>query len=168
MLLPNLGDLDLNNHAIAVRRSVWKGKPQTTKTKKGVRRFAISAELSEHLGNFLSDRWRDNPEKWLFATREGTPYDNRDIVDQVLHPLLERLTIPRAGLHAFRHGNSSLMDHLSISMGVRRDRLGHEKTVTTMGYTHVVGSDDRLTASKIGKILCPNLPNSQPIDAANN
>ena len=89
-------------------------------------------------------------------------------MDQVLHPLLERLKIPRAGLHAFRHGNSSLMDHLCTPMGVRRDRLGHEKTETTMGYTHAVGNDDRLTASKIGSILCQNLPNSQPVEAVNN
>lgn len=161
-------DLDLTQTTIVVRRSVFKGKSQTTKTKKGIRRFAISTELNEHLRTFLSDRWRDNPDGWLFATREGTAYDNRDIVDQVLHPNLERLKIPRAGLHRFRHGNSSLMEHLCIPMGVRRDRLGHEKTETTMGYTQAVDDDDRLTASKIGRILCPNLPYPQPLEAANN
>jgi integrase len=160
-----IDDLDLDNRTISVKRSVYKGKLQTTKTRKGVRTFAISAELCEHLQGFLLHGWRDNPEKLLFATREGTPYDNRDIVDQVLHPLLDRLQIPRAGLHAFRHGNETLMDHLGIPMGVRRDRLGHEKNETTMGYTHVIGDDDRKTASKLGKILCPNLLNSQPVDA---
>jgi integrase len=161
-------DLDLKEHNIAIKRSVWKEKLQTTKTKKGIRKFSISPELSERLKGYLSNQWRDNPEGLLFATREGTPYDNRDIVDQVLHPILERLEIPRAGLHAFRHGNETLMDHLGIPMGVRRDRLGHEKNETTMGYTHVMSNDDRLTASKIGRILCPNLPNSQPVEAVNN
>jgi integrase len=146
---------------------MWKGHLQTTKSKKGVRTFAISAELSDHLKSFLAVEWRANPEGLLFATREGTPYDNRDIVDQVFHPILERLKIPRAGLHAFRHGNETLMDHLGIPMGVRRDRLGHEKTETTMGYTHVMSDDDRVTAGKLGRILCPNLPTQQPVEAAN-
>ena len=57
-------EVDLKQTTIVVRRSVYKGKAQTTKTKKGVRRFAISNELSEHLRTFLSDHWRDNPDGW--------------------------------------------------------------------------------------------------------
>jgi integrase len=113
----------------------------------------------------LLDPWRDNPEKLLFCTREGTPYDNRDIVDQVLHPILERLGIARAGLHAFRHGNATIMDGLNAPMRVRQDRLGHEKAETTLGYTHAIGGDDRRIADEIGEILCPTLPKLPEVEA---
>ena len=159
-------DLALDRQAIAINRSVWKGELQTTKSKKGVRGFAISAALSEHLRTYLLCNWRENPAKLVFSTREGTAYDNRDIVDQVLHPILDRLGIEWAGLHAFRHGNETLMDHLNAPMGVRRDRLGHEKTETTMGYTHQIGGDDRRIADELGKILCPTLLKSPEIDQA--
>jgi integrase len=79
-------DLNLNQRVLGIRRSVWKSELQTTKSKKGVRTFAISTQLCEHLKAYLLDHWRDNPEKLLFCRREGTPYDNRDIVDQVLPP----------------------------------------------------------------------------------
>ncbi|HYL12066.1 MAG TPA: site-specific integrase [Terriglobales bacterium] len=162
-----LEDLNLDQRVLKIRRSVWKGELQTTKSKKGVRTFAISSQLCEHLKTYLLDHWRDNPEKLLFCTREGTPYDNRDIVDQVLHPILERLGIPRAGLHAFRHGNATIMDGLNAPMRVRQDPLGHEKAETTLGYTHAIGEDDRRVADEIGKILCPTLPKSSRVEAAN-
>ena len=90
-----------------------------------------SDDLGRKVQSLALAHWRDNPEKLMFCTREGTPYDNRDIVDQVLHPILERLGIARAGLHAFRHGNATIMDGLNAPMRVRQDRLGHEKAETT-------------------------------------
>jgi integrase len=87
-------DLNFDYRVLRIRRSVWKGELQTTKSKNGVRTFAIPMQLCEYLKTYLLNYRRDNPE----GTREGTPYNNRDIVDQVLHPILERLGIARAGL----------------------------------------------------------------------
>lgn len=156
-------DLNLDHRVLAVRRSVWKGELQTTKSKKGVRTFAISSQLCEHLKSYLLAHWKNNPEKLLFCTREGNPSDNRDIVDQVLHPILARLGIARAGLHAFRHGNATIMDGLNAPMRVRQDRLGHEKAETTLGYTHAIGEDDRRVADEIDNILCSSLPKSSEV-----
>jgi integrase len=147
-------DLNLDHRVLAVRRSVWKGELQTTKSKKGVRTFAISSQLREHLKSYFLAHWKNNPKKCCSAPRDGNPYDNRDIVDQVLHPILARLGIARAGLHAFRQGNATIMDGLNAPMRVRQDRLGHEKTETTVGYTHAIGEDDRRVADEIGHILC--------------
>jgi integrase len=158
-------DLNLDQRMLKIRRSVWKGGLQTTKSKKGVRMFAISTQLCEHLKTYLLTHWRDNPEKLLFCTRQETPYDNRDIVDQVLHPILERLGVARAGLYALRHGNATIMDRLNAPMRVRQDRLGHEKAETTLGYAHVIGGDDRRVADEIGDILCPTLPRSSEVEA---
>jgi integrase len=43
------------------------------------------------------------------------------------HPILERPGITRTGLHAFHHGNATIMDGLNAPLRVRQDRLGHEK-----------------------------------------
>jgi integrase len=152
-------DLNFDYRVLRIRRSVWKGELQTTKSKNGVRTFAIPMQLCEYLKTYLLNYRRDNPE----GTREGTPYNNRDIVDQVLHPILERLGIARAGLTRIRHGNATMMDGLNAPMRVRQDRLGHEKAETTLGYTHAIGGDDRRVADKIGEILCPTLPKSPEV-----
>jgi integrase len=46
------------------------------------------------------------------------------LVKRRLKPLLEKLGIRRGGLHAFRHGNATLMDRLGVPMKVRQQRLG--------------------------------------------
>ena len=40
---------NLDQRVLKIRRSVWKGELQTTKSKKGLRTFAISSQLCEHL-----------------------------------------------------------------------------------------------------------------------
>jgi integrase len=49
-----------------------------------------------------------------------------------------KLGIERAGLHAFRHRNASMMDQLAAPVKVRQERLGHsDPSLTRRVYTHV-------------------------------
>jgi len=153
-------DMDLKNCTVNVKQTVWRGKVQTPKTVNAIRQFAISPKLAIHLRSFLTT-WRPNLLDLVFATRNGTPWDQNLIVKRKLHPLLSSLGIERCGLHAFRHTNGSLMDRLNAPMKVRQERLGHApgSDITLTVYTHTVGEDDRVLAEKLGEILCPNVPN---------
>src|ERR1041385_5051402 len=104
-------DLDLDAAVLYVRQSVWRGKLQTVKSRKGNRRFPVSAQLAEHLRAFLS-RWRSNGLGLLFATSKGTPWDHSLVRKRKFHPLLKKLQIPQCGFHAFRHGNATLLDQI--------------------------------------------------------
>ena len=66
-------DLDLESAVVHVRQSVWRGKLQTVKSRKGNRRFPISPELVDHLRTYLRT-WRPNAQRLLFATSNGTPW----------------------------------------------------------------------------------------------
>lgn len=147
-----VADLDLENAVIHVRQSVWRGKIQTVKSRKGNRRFAISPQLVEHLRAYLKT-WRPNALGLLFATGNGTPWDHSLVRKRKFHPLLKKLGIPQCGFHAFRHGNATLLDQIGAPMAVRQDRLGHTEAQTTMGYTHEVKADERRVANELGKIL---------------
>ena len=63
--------------------------------------------------------------------------------------------IPRGnGFHAFRHANAALMDRFGVPMKVRQERLGHSDASITLGiYTHVVGEDSRVAASRLGSVV---------------
>jgi len=145
-------DVDLAGALVRVRQSVWHGKIQTVKSLKGNREFAISPELAKHLREYLKT-WRPNQLNLLFATQNGTPWDANLLRKRKFHPLLKRLGIPRCGFHAFRHGNSTLLDQLHVPMKLRQERLGHSDARVTMGYTHLVGEDDRKLAAQLGKLL---------------
>jgi integrase len=145
-----VADLDLDNAVIHVHQSVWRGKIQTVKSRKGNRRFPISAGLVGHLRLYVGT-WRPNPLGLLFATKAGTPWDHSMVRKRKFHPLLKRLGILQCGFHAFRHGNATLLDQIGAPMAVRLNRLGHAEARTTMGYTHAVTADERRIADALGK-----------------
>jgi|SRR5271157_1226618 len=157
-----VADLDLTAGAgvIYVQQSVWRGQIQTVKSRKGNRRFPISPELVEHLTAYVRS-WRPNAMGLLFATSNGTPWDNSLVRKRKFHPLLKKLGIPQCGFHAFRHGNATLLDQIGAPMAVRQNRLGHADAQTTMGYTHAVTADERRTAEELGKILHVTARNEQ-------
>jgi integrase len=120
-----VGDFDFERVLVRVNRGVWRGKVQSTKSEHLDRYFALSPELLNHIAAYLR-RWAPNEERWLFATRNGTAWDQNTVVKRKLHLLLESLGIKRGGLHAFRHGNITIMDRLAVPLKVRTRRVGQE------------------------------------------
>jgi integrase len=155
-----VADLELENAVIQVRQNVWRGKIQTVKSRKGNRRFPISAGLVEQLRAYLQN-WRPNSLDLLFATGNGTPWDHSLVRKRKFHPLLTKLGIPQCGFHPFRHGNATMLDQIGAPMAVRQDRLGHTEAQTTMGYTHAVKADERRVADELGKLLHVSARNEQ-------
>ena len=147
-------DLDLDAGLVVVRQSIWEGEVQTPKTENAIRGFALSKKLAVQLHVFLQ-QWRPNRLNLLFANKNGNPLSARDVSVQVLHSLLAELGIKRASMHAFRHGNATMMDRIGVPMRVRQQRLGHADESMTRHYTHVASEDDRACADKLGESLFP-------------
>jgi integrase len=152
-----IGGLPVNNllldqGAIRIAQSVWHGRIQTVKSKKGNRICEISPPLVEHLRRYISTL-KPNRLGLLFATRNGTPWDTDTLRKRKLYPLLEKLGIRRCGFHAFRHGNATMMDQEQVPIATRQNRLGQSDARTTMGYTHAVSEDGRRFAASLGQQL---------------
>ena len=159
-------DFDFERGLVSVKQSVWRGKFQSPKSENAVRCFTLSRALLDHVANCLK-QWRPNERGLLFATRNGTPWDANLLVKRKLYPLLDSLGIERGGLHAFRHTNSTLMDHLGTPLKVRQQRLGHSDPSLTLGvYTHVASDDDERVAEQLGEILRPNAPKKEKPETA--
>ena len=77
-------DLDLGKCFANVKQSVWCGRVQTPKTANSIRQFAISRKLASHLRAYLST-WRPNLLNLVFATKNGTPWDQNLVVKRKLH-----------------------------------------------------------------------------------
>jgi integrase len=166
-----LEDLDLDHGVVNVKQSVWRGQVQTPKTASSIRQFPISEQLFAHLRSFLG-LWRPNPLHLVFATRNGTPWDQNLVVKRKLHPLLDALGIRRCGLHAFRHTNGSLMDMLHAPLRVRQERLGHApgSDITLAVYTHAFGEKTIGTSpnnwAKFCAQMCPTGRKKKPSSMA--
>ncbi len=99
--------------------------------------------------------WRPNEQRLLFATRNGTPWDQNLLLKRTFRPLLRVLGIeaPRGnGFHAFRHANATLMNSFGASHVLRQQRLGHAagSPITNSVYTHIITEDAKRIAAQLG------------------
>ena len=101
-------DLDFERRVIHVRRSAWYSRVQTVKSKASQAPVAMANTLATLLGEYLAT-WKENPEGFLFLNRNGRPYAANKVVEFGLWPVFDKLKIPRAGMHAFRHCHASLL-----------------------------------------------------------
>lgn len=94
-------DLDFERRVIHVRRSAWYGRVQTVKSGASAAPVAMADALATLLKEYLAT-WQANPEGFLFFNRNGRPYAANKVVEYGLWPVLGKLKIARAGMHAFR------------------------------------------------------------------
>jgi len=157
----NVDDVKLDHRVLIVRKSCWGTKITTTKSQRP-RLCKLSPELTERLQKFVAHRQPDQP---LFLTKEGKRLHPDNFVKRHLKPLLKRLGLEGA-MHAFRHGNATLLDGLNTPMKVRMERLGHVDESTTMNYTHLTSSDEERLASELGRILQPGAAKTNGLEGA--
>jgi integrase len=155
----HLEDLDLDNGVIYVRRSVWNGQELDPKTENAVREFDIDPALAALLRDYIGSSRRIR----LFEARNGAPLSAGNIRNRVLHLLLTKLGIPKAGLHAFRHSRVTLLRKNGTPADLQKSWIGHSSLRTTDRYAH---TDQELEyrqreASRVGLdlIVGPNLAN---------
>jgi len=116
----HVDDLDLDNCVIYVRRGVWNGQELSPKTKNAVREIDIDPGLAELLKQHIGVKKAGR----VFEARNGSPISGNNVLKRVLHPLLERLEIPKAGLHAFRHSRVTCCEKTARRRTCRSSGLG--------------------------------------------
>src|SRR5262249_37909 len=127
----HLEDLDLEHGVIYVRRSVWRGHEQTPKTENAIRQVDIDPFLAAVLKEYIGDSKRT----LLFETGKGPPFNDANIRNRVLKPLLVRLGIPHAGLHAFRHGRVTVLRKKGTPADLQKLWIGHSNLRTGDRYS---------------------------------
>lgn len=119
-----VSDCDLTRSLIFVRQTAWEGQiVRVTKTEGSRNSVPMPSAIKERLTEYL----RTHKHELLFVNRNGRPHSRNKIVQKVLYPVLDKLSIERKGrrigLHAFRHGLASmLIDSASPAVAQRQVR----------------------------------------------
>jgi integrase/recombinase XerC len=99
----------------------------------------------------------------VFESQTGTPISGNNILKRVLHPLLAKLGMQKAGLHAFRHSRVTMLRKNGTPADLQLQWIGHSSLRTTDRYSHTNQELEyrRLAASKAGLniVVGPNGPN---------
>jgi integrase len=129
---------DVTPTSIHVRQSIWCGRAKAPKNDESRREIAISPQLAAVLSEQV-DSQKVKGHTPLFSTSAGTPVDMNLLRKRKFQPLLASLGIERAGFHAFRHFNASLLNALRVPLRTIQWRLGHASSgcLTTATFTHI-------------------------------
>jgi integrase len=149
-------ELDFQQRVIHVRRSAWLGHVQTVKSKANKAPVAMPEALASLLKDYLAT-WQENAEGLLFLNQRGRPFSQNYVVQKKLWPILDALSIPRCGFHAFRHCHASLLIDTGANPKVTQEQMRHSDASITLGiYGHVIGNAQREAVDKVGEMLRPD------------
>jgi excisionase family DNA binding protein len=128
---------DFDGDVLRVRRRIYEGKADTTKTKKSARDLPIPDALRSRLHS-ISGR------EWIFESGNGTPVNPGNALKRYVRPAVRSLGIKIGGWHDFRHTLGTMLRKHGWSAKVRADILGHSSLQVTDGvYDHADQDDFR-------------------------
>jgi len=142
----------LEQGAVIVKQKVWGGIIGRPKSKRP-RFFVLSPKLTDRMRELSADK---KSEDLVFTNSKGGMLNPDNLVKRHLKPVLAKAGITGGGMHAFRHGNATIMDQASAPLKIRQDRLGHVDPKTTLSYTHVISEDEKRVAAEFDEVLCAN------------
>ena len=75
------------------------------------------------------------PSTLIFHSSNNTPLIETNVLHGGLHPALKALNLPKAGLHAFRHGCNRRWELAGLNPAVHHQQMGHSSAAMTARYT---------------------------------
>lgn len=98
--------VDFERREILVRETFTHGKQDTTKTSSSVREIAMSPPVHDALKRLYE--LTNDKKGYVFANRNGQPFDNHNFTNRVWYPLLRLLGLDRRRPYQLRHTCATL------------------------------------------------------------
>lgn len=151
--------IDLIHDVIHVRETVYEGHFGSPKTKSSRRDVPMSVPVREA---FLAQRnvlTGADAENLVFASRNGTPLNPKNLLRRVLHPTCHKLGLPVVSWHGFRHTHATLLGEVGESLRTAQAILGHSDLKTTLNiYTHAIPESQKRAVAKVAGLVFPTVP----------
>jgi integrase len=145
---------DFDGDVLQVRRTIYEGKADTTKTKNSNRSLPIPALL-------LSRMKALNSKDWVFCSRECTPVNPGNALKRYLRPVSLDLGIRLGGWHDFRHTLTTGLLRSGVSPKLVSEILGHSDVETTLNvYDHPETRDFRAPLESVANQLLRDVTKS--------
>jgi integrase len=149
---------DFDGDVLRVRRRIYEGKADTTKTKKSARDLPVPDVLRSRLFSISGH-------EWIFESGNGTPVNPGNALKRYVRPAVRSLGIKIGGWHDFRHTLGTALRKHGWSAKVRADLLGHSNLQVTDGvYDHADQDDFREALGEIASELLPDVTKSEIVN----
>jgi integrase len=148
-----VGDIDFRKNQIHVRRSLWKGKFVTPKSKYSVRSIDMSPYLAHELKKHLIRKPHSDMDL-VFCNEKGKPFDPDSLIKRHFLPALRRATLRMVPFHSLRHSNVALRIVEVQNIKYIQRQLGHASIQTTLDrYGHLLSETNQECAKSLDSRL---------------
>ena len=148
-------DVNLNEQTITIRRSVFEGEENTSKSDTGDKDRTRTVPIDPSVATELKKHLKGRRSGYLFETRNGTPLRLSNVLEDKLQPILKKLRLvqPGMGMHAFRRGRISHLVYSGVSRQVIRDWCGHSSDKMIDHYTKMLRQHHAPEMAKVKPLL---------------
>jgi integrase len=148
-------DVNLNEQTITIRRSVFEGEENTSKSDTGDDDRTRTVPIDPSVATELKKHLKGRRSGYLFETRNGTPLRLSNVLEDKLQPILQKLKLvqPGMGMHAFRRGRISHLVYCGVSRQVIRDWCGHSSDKMIDHYTKMLRQHHAPEMAKVKPLL---------------
>lgn len=155
--------LDFVRRVVRVRESLYEGQSGPPKTRSSIRDVPMSDPVFEALKGHQMAVGQPSPEGLVFTNAVGLPPNPQNILEDEVYPACDRLKIPRASWHTFRHTYATLLGDLGESIKTTQALLGHSDLDTTLSvYTHAIPESQRQAVERLARHLDPSWTQIRP------
>ena len=146
--------LDLMRGSIQIRETVSEGLFGSPKTRSGRRDVPMSDRVRNAFEVHRVQSRQSGPEDLVFASRNQTPINPKNLLRRVLRPTCDALKLPAITWHSFRHTHATLLGEVGESLRTAQALLGHSDLETTLNvYTHAIPESQRRAVDKVAEVL---------------
>jgi integrase len=143
-------DVDFGGNRIHVRRSLWKGRFTTPKSRRSRRAIDMAPTLKAALAR-LPSRFKG---ELVFATRDGKALDPDSFSNRDWARVLRRSDLQRIRFHDLRHRYTSLLIAQGAHPKYIQAQLGHASIQTTLDrYGHLMREMHQAEARKLDRLV---------------
>lgn len=158
-------DIDLENHTLFVKRSIYKNRDHKAmekdpKSRCGIRTIAIPGRLCNTLlqykiqqdrhKSYMGDAWHNLD--YIFTEENGLVMNPQTPTKQFDH-FLKRHGIRHLKFHGLRHTSATMLLANGCDIKTVSTRLGHSDIETTNIYVHSLKESDQLAAKTFDTIF---------------
>ena len=155
-------DVDFADSKLYVRRSLWRRREQTPKSRRSVRAKHVLPTMAAALVRHRELSFYTQAEDYIFTTQAGKPLDPDDLRKRTLYPAMDKVGIkhthPRAyGFHLFRHSAGSEMHKRTNDLKQTQRFLGHSGVAVTADvYVHLQADTEVEAMKKLEEAVFPD------------
>ena len=145
------GNVDVKAQVLRVSETVYEGHFDKPKTKRSARIVPFGTQTAEIFAALRPEGV--DPSTLVFASKEGTPLDRRNLLKRYVKPAAKKLRL-HVNWHLLRHSYATMLDGVGTPLGTIQSLLGHAAPeITREYYLHAIPAEQRRAVESVERLV---------------